>query len=197
MTYVQDTKTRLTADQAAAALAEGYRRVTGSLPSAGVLLLLVAQSALETAHWDSMHNFNFGNVRGHAPDGSYTSFRAGEVENGKEVMYEAGDPRNKFRAYPDALSGATDYVRVLRDHPNWWNGLQTGNVPGFIAGLTAFPGAYFTANPNLYADVLQRAMGKYATLAVQYGKKFSVWAAIGAGLAAVIGFKTVRHIRSR
>jgi flagellum-specific peptidoglycan hydrolase FlgJ len=194
-TFVENQLTKLSPEQAASALSEGYKLITGSKPTQAVLSLLLGQTALETGNWQSMHNYNFGNVRGVSPDGLFTSFRAGEVEGGKEVFYEAGDPRNKFRAYQDVISGAADYIRALRDKPHWWNGLQSGTVEGFIAGLTTYP-AYFTANAAQYSRVLSDRMSHYTALAKQYaGSHSSVLAAIGVGVAAGTGFTLVRRYR--
>jgi flagellum-specific peptidoglycan hydrolase FlgJ len=194
-TFVENQLTPLSAEQAAAALSEGYQRVVGSKPSQAILSLLLGQTALETGNWRSIHNYNFGNVRGVSPDGLFTSFRAGEIEGGKEVFYEAGDPRNKFRAYQDVVAGAADYVRALRDRPHWWEGLQSGTVEGFIHGLTTYP-AYFTANAAQYSRVLSDRMNQYTALAKQYaGSHSSVLAAISVGVAAGTGFALVRRYR--
>jgi flagellum-specific peptidoglycan hydrolase FlgJ len=193
--FVPDKLTPLTADMAAAALSDGYRIVTGAKPTQAILSLLIGQSALETGNWHSIHNYNFGNVRGEAPNtGLYTSFRAGEIENGKEVFYEAGDPRNKFRAFATAAEGAADYIRSLRDRPHWWAGLMTGTPEGFVAGLTTYP-AYFTANAALYTKTLHERANNYLALAQQYGGKTSIWAAFTVGVAAALGFTAVRRYR--
>lgn len=194
--FVDNQLTQLAPTEAAGALSDGYLKVTGRRPTWAILLLLIAQSALETGNWQFIHNFNFGNVRGESPDGLYTSFKAGEVENGKEVTLEAGDPRNKFRAYRTAADGAADYIRALRDKPHWWAGLHTGTIDGFIKGLTTYP-AYFTANATRYAHEMEAVSTKYLSLAKLYGTSTSFWAVIGAGIAAFTGFKAVRHYQSK
>jgi flagellum-specific peptidoglycan hydrolase FlgJ len=192
---LENQLTPLTADQAAAALSEGYKLVTGALPSPAILGLLIGQTSLETGNWKKIHNYNFGNVRGESPDGLFTSFRAGEIIDGKEKFLEAGDPKNKFRAYRDAASGAADYIRALRHRPHWWDGLQSGTVDGFIHGLTTYP-AYFTANAAEYARVLENRMANYTALTAQYSKRHSsLLAAIGVGVAAGTGFVLVRRYR--
>ena len=60
---VENKLTPLTREQAAQALSAAYRQLMGALPTAGVMALLLAQSALETGNWQKIHNFNFGNAK--------------------------------------------------------------------------------------------------------------------------------------
>ena len=57
---VENKLTPLTREQAAHALTDAYLQLIGSLPTAGVTALLLAQSALETGNWQKILNFNFG-----------------------------------------------------------------------------------------------------------------------------------------
>jgi hypothetical protein len=172
-----NTLTPLTADQAAAALATAYKRVTGRAPTQRILALLVGQTALETGDWKSLHNYNFGNAKASASDPYYTGFRCWELVNGQQTWYEADDPMCRFAAHLTAADGAEHYIRVLAHRPNWWAGLQTGTVDGYVAGLTTSP-AYFTANAQQYADGLTVRMNKFAAQAVKYA---------GEHKAAVVG----------
>jgi hypothetical protein len=191
--FVPDQKTPLDSDTAARALSEGYRIVTGSKPDKITLALLLGQVALETGNFKSIHNYNFGNVRGTAPDGKWTSFKAGEIIDGKEVILEAGE-KNKFRAYDDPVEGAADFVRVLKSRPHWWAGLQTKTVEGFVKGLSTYP-VYFTASPVLYASVLSNRMINYTELAKKYGASGVgiALAAAAAGVGAYFGAKKIRE----
>lgn len=63
MIRVPDVKTALTLDEAIRAFAGGWKIVLGSEPKPRAVAILVAQSALETGNWHSMHCYNFGNVR--------------------------------------------------------------------------------------------------------------------------------------
>jgi hypothetical protein len=188
-------KTPLTAEQAAMALAAGYKQVTGRFPTVSTLGFLIAQTALETGNWNSLWNYNFGNAKATKSDPYVQFFRCSEVINGKEVFFDPPHPTCKFVAHKDAADGAAHYVRVLAKRPHWWAGLHSGSVESFINGLTTAP-KYFTASPSLYLKGMQRLTGQYSALAQKYAK--SNWlAAIGvvAGVTGLlyIGNGLVRH----
>jgi hypothetical protein len=166
-TRLPDKLTPLTADEAAAALATAYQRVTGKVADQRVLGLLIGQTALETGNWKSLHNFNFGNAKATASDPYYAGFRCWEVVDGEKVWYEADHPACQFAAHLTAADGAEHYVRILQRRPHWWAGLESRTVPGFVAGLTTRP-AYFTADAGAYAKTLNDRMGMFADQAVRY-----------------------------
>lgn len=168
-----DTLTPLTPDEAAAALATAYKRVTGKAPTKQILGLLVGQTALETGDWKSLHNYNMGNAKATASDPYYTGFRCWELVNGQKTWYEADDPMCRFAAHKTAADGAEHYIRVLAHRSNWWAGLQTGTVPGYVAGLTSSP-AYFTANADEYARGLTARMDEFGQQAIKYAGEHKV-----------------------
>ncbi|MEO8900346.1 MAG: hypothetical protein ABI488_01935, partial [Polyangiaceae bacterium] len=150
---VANRLTLLTRQDAAAALAEAYTRVTGGAPSARVLALLLAHTAFETGRWQKLHNFNFGNVKA-APSFSFiTQFRCSEVENGVEQFFDPPDPHCNFRAYSNAADGAVDYIKMLQSRPHWWTGLQTEDPAAFVDAL-ATPPKYFTGDPAAYKHAI-------------------------------------------
>lgn len=173
-----DLLTPMTPDEAAQALAEGYRLVTGRAPTQRVLGLLLGQTALETGNWKSLHNWNFGNAKATASDPYYQNFRCSEIIGGAEQFFDPPDPHCRFVAHRTAADGAEHYIRVLKSRTAWWNGLHTETVPGFVAGLTTAPYAYFTANPELYARGLADRMAQYAGQAARFA---------GAHKAAIVG----------
>jgi len=193
--FVPNKFTPITADEASKAIATGYKRVTGSAPSKVILALLIAQAALETGNFKSIHNYNFGNVRGKSAKGLWTSFQAGEIIKGAEEIWEADSSdssKNKFQAHETIDDGAEAYVRSLKSRPNWWNGLHTKTAQGFVEGL-ATPPAYFTANPNLYLSVLQQRQQMFLAYANKYGA--SGLAVVGTMLAAAgAGFLGVKGV---
>lgn len=162
-----DTLTPLTPDQAAAALATAYKRVTGRVPTRKILGLLVGQTALETGDWKSLHNYNLGNSKAAASDPYYTGFRCWELVNGEKVWFEANDPMCRFTAHRTAADGAEHFIRMLMRRTNWWNGLHTGTIDGYVAGLTSRP-AYFTANAGEYARGMATRMDRFAQQAIRY-----------------------------
>ena len=85
-----------------------YGQALGALLAAGcpqsALLMVGAQSAVETAGWKSMHGWNFGNI-------TPTSTQAA---NGPWMTQ--GLQGMKFIVYPDAVSGARGMLRWLSTH---------------------------------------------------------------------------------
>jgi hypothetical protein len=147
---VKDTLTPLSRDEASRAFLTAYQQLTGKLPTPAVLALLLAQSAFETGHWKSLHNFNFGNAKAGLTYPLVTQFRCSEVDElGVEHFYDPPDPHCNFRAYNDAAAGALDYLKVLQNRPHWWQGLHTGDPSAFVDAL-ATPPKYFTGNPAVY-----------------------------------------------
>lgn len=179
-----DKSTPLTAAQAAKAFSQAYQKVVGKVPAPEVLNLLISQSAFETGNWGKgIHNYNFGNAKASSHDKYVQYFRCSEVVNGVETFYDPPSNVCKFAAFPDAESGAVAYINLLKGRSNWWNGLHTGTVAGFVQGLTTQP-AYFTADPNIYGAGLNRLFTQYATLATQW----AVPIGIGVGMiAAFVG----------
>ena len=164
---IPDRLTPLTAEQAAGALATAYRRVTGAFPTQRILGLLVAQTAQETGRWQRLHNYGFGNLKAAASDLYYQGFRCWEVVNGQTVWYEADNPICRFAAYLTAEDGAERYIRLLQKRPHWWNGLQTGTVDGFVAGLTTVP-KFFTGDAGVYARNMTQFISEYSAVAAEY-----------------------------
>jgi len=166
-TELPDRLTPLTPEQATHALATAYRRVTGKAPTSKILGLLVAQTAQETAEWQSLHNFGFGNLKASASDPYYQGFRCWEIVNGQKTWYESDNPMCRFAAYLTAADGAERYIRLLMSRPHWWNGLHTETVDGFVAGLTTAP-VFFTGDPAAYARRMTGFVSEYGALAMKY-----------------------------
>jgi len=185
--------TPLTADQAAKALSDGYKKVVGQKPPKKILSLLVSQTALETGNWKSLHNFNFGNAKATGSDPFIQYYGCSEVLNGTEQFFQAGDPHCVFAAHKTAADGAAHYVNVLKSREHWWQGLQSGSVPKFISGLTTAP-AYFTANAITYGNTLNKLAIQYAPLAKKYASStiLQVLGGLAAGAVAVVGYRETK-----
>lgn len=184
-TELPNKLTVVTADEAAKALAEGYRRVEGTKPKASVLALLLGQWALETGNGKYVHNFNFGNVKRYSGAPHYQYFACNEIINGAEVWFYPPAPECSFAAYTNAADGAEAYVRILKRRDSWWKGLQSGDINVFNTALSTAP-KYYTANPALYLKGLSDRVATYAPQAKKYGSTFLGnvgQAAIGASLA--------------
>ena len=116
---IQPLRTVISPDDMVSAIAKAYKSVTGSSASKTTLGLLVGQIALEVGgtggNFSSVHNYNIGNIRG-SYNGATTSIKgADEIIDGRRVIVESG-----FRAYPDLMTGAKDYIVQLRNRPHWW-----------------------------------------------------------------------------
>lgn len=179
-TELPNKMTPLGPDEAAKALSDGYKLVTGAAPNAKILGLLVAQTAFETGNWKSLHNYNFGNAKASGSDPYFQYFRCSEIVNGKEIFYDPPSPTCKFAAHPNAAEGAAHYIRVLKNRTHWWAGLQSGTTAGFVEGLTTAP-AYFTANAGLYQRGLDSRLASFQDVVTKYGA-----AAAGAVVAVIL-----------
>ena len=162
---VENRATPLNQQDASRALGEAYTRVTGAPPSARILALLLAQTAFETARWQKIHNFNFGNAKAELSYPLFTQFRCSEVEQGVERLFDPPDPHCNFRAYTNAADGAVDYIKVLQSRPHWWDGLQTEDPNAFVDALASAP-KYFTGNPVIYKRALASLFDEFRPLAL-------------------------------
>jgi peptidoglycan hydrolase-like protein with peptidoglycan-binding domain len=175
--------------EAAQAINKGYQEVVGQVPSKEILGLMMGQTALETANWTKMPNYNFGGIKASSHDSYIQVFDTTEVINGVTTPM-----KQTFAAYKSAADGAAAYVKTLMSRQNWWNGLHSGTPQGFVAGLTTQP-AYFTADPAGYLAGLQSRMNSYLALAEQYAVPISsainkigmIVGAIGLTLGGIAG----------
>lgn len=193
-----DKLTPLTPEQAAKALSDGYKLVTGKAPTALVLQLMLGQWALETGNGKSIHNFNYGNGKGTSNSQYVQYFRCSEIINGQEIFFDPPAIECRFAAYKTAEDGAVAFVRLLKSRENWWKGLHSGSADGFVTGLATKPYAYFTANVDLYRNVLKERAAKYADVAKKYAKK-STWGQLILGLALggviIDGYRRIKAVR--
>lgn len=202
-TVLPAKSTKLSAEEATAALAEGYRRVTGHRPSKRILGLLVGQSALETGNWASMSNYAFAGVKASATDEFVQYLRCFEIENGQKVWYNPPSASEqaagvfspcKFAAYKTAADGATAYVATLKKRAHWWAALQSGEPSRFIEGLSTKP-AYFTADPNQYLGILQARMALFTTYVAKYSENTTLQVATGVAVSAALYYGYRRYSR--
>lgn len=158
-------------------------RTAPDSPTPNQLALVWAQSALETANWQSMHGFNFGNVIATSQ----------WLEDGKPTI-ELNDSGNMrlFRVYPDALTGARDYVGTLWRRPERRAGLLSGHPATFARALKV-PPAYYEAS-------LERYLGTLVPLWRQFGGRGGATVAQGStvlALIAVLAFGAIAAKRLR
>ena len=170
-TFVEAVKTPLTFDDASVRMRQGIYVATGVEPSDRALALALAKTALETARWKSMWNWNWGNIKaGENFEGMYTCISLNEVLEGKTVWFapsgrldvkggrviaEAykvppGHPQTRMRAYANGFDGAQEYVTFLANgrYRDAWARLLEGDPVGFVRELKAK--GYFTADESSY-----------------------------------------------
>lgn len=172
-TLVPDELTPLDAKNVARAFRSAYETVCGVSPTKECLALLVAQSALETGRWKSIHCFNFGNVKA-SPDyyGFYCQFRCNEVINGKVQWFDPPHPQCNFRAFQSAESGALDHIRFLATRKRYayaWQVAQAGTPLAFVEALKA--AGYFTADAGPYARAVVSLWKEYLGMLERMGEE--------------------------
>ena len=152
---VEPQRTPVTRAELRAAIGRALDRehTSAGKPPAELVDVLTAQASLETASGAKMYNFNFGGIKGHAPDGGTASLRTHEVLGGKDVVIRDG-----FRAYASLDDGARDFVNTMKTR--FGGAVQAasrGDVAGFASALKR--SGYYTASETDYAHGLAALMG--------------------------------------
>lgn len=165
-TLLPDAITQLTPSQVIRAFRSAYGTVCGKDPSRECLALLVAQSALETGRWRSIHRFNFGNVKASQDyTGYYVQFRCNEVINGKLQWFDPPHSQCNFRAFESDETGAIDHLRFLSQRKRYahaWEVAQSGMPLAFVDALKR--AGYFTADEQPYARAVASLWREYMAL---------------------------------
>jgi hypothetical protein len=137
-------RTPLTGTQAAAALEDAWKAVTGDAPDKSTVAVLAAHWAHETGRGQSMLNFNFAGIKGTGPSGLSAAYGTREGWGAKEVHVV-----DNFRAYRTAEEGARDYVALLaRRYPDAVDAAKNGDPTRFVHALKER--GYFTGNEAAY-----------------------------------------------
>ncbi len=169
-TLLPDELTPLDAKNVARAFRSAYETVCGVTPSRECLALMVAQSALETGRWKSIHRYNFGNVKAsESYEGYYCQFRCNEVINGKVQWFDPPHLQTNFRAFLELEVGALDHVKFLQ-RPRYakaWVALQGGTPLAFVETLKA--AGYFTADAGPYARAVVSLWKEYLAMLERMG----------------------------
>jgi len=142
--------TPLTETELLAALAKGHVQTFGVRPNYSRLGMAWSQACLETGHTLRAYNHNWGNVK-------RTSSWPGDYFQYPNL----GESNPYFRSYPDAVSGAADYWRVL-SHDRYAAALAAfdGGDPHDAADQLRTAG-YYTAPLAGYADTLAKLFAEY------------------------------------
>lgn len=175
--YVEPVKTPLTFEEATDCMRWALKTRIGE-PKVEVLALALAKTALETGHWKSIWNANWGNVKAaNTYDGMYTCIVLNEVlkRNGVNklvwfapegelsanpakggVLIEKprdvppGHPQTRMRAFANKYDGVDQYIKFVENgyYKKAWAALLTGNATAYIRELKA--AKYFTADEAEY-----------------------------------------------
>jgi len=156
--FIPHAITPITSAGFASALVAGWRTFFGGEAPRPAIVLLMAQSAHETAAWKYVHNFNIGNIKAVEGDGyDWTMFRCREKVNGEDVFYEPPDPRTRFRAFRTLAEGAIDHLAFLYGRVRYakaWAELKSGDPLKFASALHA--AGYYTDPIEVYASAVSR-----------------------------------------
>ena len=176
-------KTPLTPGQALgvleAALPSGFTR-TG-------VLMVAAQSAVETAHWGAMYGWNFGNV---TPS-------ANQLAQGANYFEHPETGSMRYLAFKNPLDGARAMTAWLQSH-GVYQAAELGDLAGYMQALQngsylgtvgLVDGSGHTVSQDDYtaygADIASIANELANVAAVPYSPSSGWWKA--AGLAALAG----------
>jgi len=125
---VDAVRTKLTVKQAKDVLAKALTVELGRNPTTNELAMLVAQSAFETANWQSMFHWNFGNSVVGASNGKWYT-----LKNDANLPLES---RHKYKVFSNANEGALYYVKLLhKQFPKAFALLGSNDTKAFAQAL--------------------------------------------------------------
>ncbi len=129
---------------------ESFLRVSNIELTHQQICIILAQLCLETGHFRSCYNWNYGNIRCDFKISAFTMIPCSEIIAGKEIHYQPGQPESVFKAFvneADAFDFYTKFISRTR-YSAGLKGLLESSPENFIIGLRA--GGYFTASLNVY-----------------------------------------------
>jgi hypothetical protein len=160
--YRPAVKTLLTFDQVADAIPIAFHSSEGKAPSLKTIAKLIAQSSLETGHYQHMWNYNFGNVkkRWQPDDGHlFTMFRCNEIIGGKVEWFDPQHPQTHFRAFESAAAGVLDWQRLILKVARYAPAkalLVDDSASGHDFAFKLGECGYYTADKNMYSNAVER-----------------------------------------
>jgi len=160
--YRPALKTVLTFEQVADAIPIAFQSSEGKAPSQKTLAKLIAQSSLETGHYQHMWNYNFGNVkkRWQPDDGfSFTMFRCNEIIGGKLLWFDPPHLQTHFRAFDSAAAGVLDWQRLILKVARYAPAkalLLDDSASGHDFAFKLGECGYYTADKDIYSKAVDR-----------------------------------------
>lgn len=171
MKYVPPLKTALRPFEVACLMSAAWEKDLGRKPSEQTVLLTLAKSGLETAEWQSMWNFNFGNVKALGQySGAYTCIKLNEnlKRNGAlKLVWFA--PEGELASKDGPVVGQVFQVPTKETvgvfgHPQTRmraNESAEGGAARYVSALKAnFPLSYQAAVSGVDAEKFVRTMRK-------------------------------------
>lgn len=152
--FIPATRTNITAREIYEALRRVWPSVIGGEPGHEALLVLVAQSGIETGDWSACWNWNLGNVKRVASQ-PWTMLRGvWEIINGRRETFEPPHPQTHFRAFRTLDEGASAYLEILSQRfAKSWSAVLAGEPERFAHALKEQ--RYYTADENAYARAMR------------------------------------------
>ncbi|MGC4093443.1 MAG: hypothetical protein QM756_37215 [Polyangiaceae bacterium] len=160
--YRPPVRTLLTFEQVAEAIPIAFQSAEGTAPTLKTVAKLIAQSSLETGHYQHMWNYNFGNVkkRWQPDDGLlFTMFRCNEIIGGKVQWFDPPHPQTHFRAFESAAAGVIDWQRLILKVQRYAPAkalLVDDKVSGHDFAFKLGECGYYTADKDTYSNAVDR-----------------------------------------
>jgi len=113
--------------------------------------MLIAQSDVETATWQKMREWNFGNITVFPGGGKYWELLVDERIGGvwKKIVQH-------FKVWDSPELGARGFVGYIRSRPPLWQAADSGDPE--VYGQALADAGYYTAEPYKYISALKSRM---------------------------------------
>lgn len=155
MSKLVETKiTKISEGEIVYVFREAWKQLFGEYPLIDSIALIWAQWAQESGRGAYCRNYNFCNIKKvHSPDDGHDwcMYRCNELINGKWEWFDPPHIQTNFRAYPNAIDGAVDYLRFLSQKKRYqkaWEKVLIGDAAGFSHELSV--ANYYTAPEKIY-----------------------------------------------
>lgn len=159
---IETSNTKLSESEAFNLFFDSWILLFKEIPMFDALCILLAQTALETGHFQFMKNWNFGNIK-HTKDHDYCLYECGEFIHGQFQMFYPPNPVCEFNSYPSAKDGIVEYISFLAKRERYasaWRQLLKGDPVQYCKELKE-NGPYFTAPLGKYTGVVVKLFEQF------------------------------------
>ena len=165
---VKTSNTTFSDQEAFVLFFDGWVSLFKADPTVNAICVLFSQRALETGHFQSMNNWNFGNIKHTssnlvAKDHDYCLYECGEFIHGQFQMFYPPDPVCEFNSYVSAKDGIIEYISFLAKRERYasaWQQLLKGDPVQYCKELKE-NGPYFTAPLVKYTGTLVKLFNEF------------------------------------